>query len=269
MSANQKGPGTPGPGTKIATSSADRIVVRGRSLVDELMGKVDFTTMICVHLNGGRLPTDGEVAVVDAVLVALMEHGLTPSSITARLIYDSSPDAIQGAVAAGLLGAGSQFLGSTEDAARLLQEGVAALGEGTDAETWADRQAERLLESGTPVPGFGHHIHRPDDPRAPKLLEIARENGVAGPHAELLVALSAALDRHKGRHLTINATGAVAAVLSDLDYPWNALRGFSLIARAAGLVGHILEESERSTARALWAMAEREIPYDGELPGSG
>ena len=255
-------------GTAIATSSTDQIVVRGRSLVDELMGEVDFTTMICLHLNGGRMPSGGEVAVVNAVLVALMEHGLTPSSITARLIYDSSPDAIQGAVAAGLLGAGSQFLGSTEDAARLLQQGVEALEEGVDAETWADREAERLLEAGVAVPGFGHHIHRPDDPRAPKLLEIARREGVAGPHAELLVALSAALDRRKGKHITINATGAVAAVLSDLGYPWNSLRGFSLIARAAGLVGHILEESQRPTARALWAMAEREIPYDGELPAS-
>src|SRR5262245_9899155 len=104
------------PGTSIATSTSDQIVVRGKDLVTELMGKVDFTTMICVHLSGGRFPAPGEVAVVDAVLVALMEHGLTPSSITTRLIYDSSPDAVQGAVAAGLLGAGSQFLGSTEDA---------------------------------------------------------------------------------------------------------------------------------------------------------
>lgn len=254
------------PSTVIATSTTDQIVVRGRDLVGELMGEVDFTTMICIHLSGGRTPSAGEVAVVNAVLVALMEHGLTPSSITARLIYDSSPDAVQGAVAAGLLGAGSQFLGSTEDAARLLQEGAAELEGGRSAEDWAREQAENFAADGTPVPGFGHHIHRPDDPRAPRLLEIAREHGVDGPHAELLVALSAALDAAKGKHITINATGAVAAVLSDVGYPWHSLRGFSLIARSAGLIGHILEEGQRPTARFLWDTAEREIPYEGDWP---
>jgi citrate synthase len=254
------------PGTAIATSSTDQIVVRGADLVVDLMGKVDFTTMICIHLSGGRRPSAGEVTVVNAVLVALMEHGLTPSSITARLIYDSSPDAIQGAVAAGLLGAGSQFLGSTEDAARILQAGVEAGSSPAELAAYATEQATTFVAEGKAMPGFGHHIHRPDDPRAPRLLEIAREAGVDGPHAALLLALSAALDEAKGRHVTINATGAVAAVLLDVGYPWNALRGFSLIARSAGLIGHILEETQRPTARLLWEMAEREIPYDGDLP---
>jgi citrate synthase len=255
-----------GPATAIATSSTDQIVVRGRDLVGELMGNVDFTTMICIHLNGGRLPEAGEVAVVNAVLVALMEHGLTPSSITARLIYDSSPESIQGAVAAGLLGAGSQFLGSTEDAAKILQAGVAEVERGRGVDEVAAELAEGFARERTAVPGFGHHIHRPDDPRAPRLFEIARENGTAGAHQELLLALSRALDEAKGKHITINATGAVAAVLSDVGYPWHALRGFSLIARSAGLIGHVMEEAERPTARALWAMAEREVPYDGEMP---
>lgn len=255
-----------GPATAIATSSTDQIVVRGRDLVADLMGKIDFTTMICMHLNGGRLPEAGEVAVVNAVLVALMEHGLTPSSITTRLIYDSSPESIQGAVAAGLLGAGSQFLGSTEDAAKVLQAGVAEIEAGRPVEEVARELADGFVRDRTPVPGFGHHIHRPDDPRAPRLFEIARESGTTGAHQELLLALSRALDEAKGKHITINATGAVAAVLSDVGYPWYSLRGFSLIARSAGLVGHVMEEADRPTARALWAMAEREIPYDGEMP---
>jgi citrate synthase len=257
-----------GPATAIATSSTDRIVVRGKDLVQELLGHVDFTTMICFHLRGGQMPTTAERAVVDAVLVALMEHGLTPSSISARLIYGSSPEAIQGAVAAGLLGAGSQFLGSTEDAARLLQEGAAAIARGeTDVERCAAETVRAHLEAGTSMPGFGHHIHRPDDPRAFRLLAIAAEHEADGPHAELLLAFSAALDAAKGRHVTINATGAVAAVLSDVGYPWHVVRGFSLIARCAGLVGHLLEERERPINRELWALAEREFPYDGPLPG--
>lgn len=246
------------PAQSIATSNRDAIVVRGEDLVYDLMGKVDFTTMICLHLRGQR-PTEAEVTVVDAVLVALMEHGLTPSSITARLIYGSAPEAMQGAVAAGLLGAGSQFLGSTEDAARILQDAVA---NGTDA---ASIVADHLA-SGRSLPGFGHHIHRPDDPRAPRLLEIAREAGAAGPHADMLRAISAAFDDAKGKHVTVNATGAVAAVMSDLGYPWHVLRGFSLIARTAGLVGHVLEEAQRPINRELWAMAEREVAYDGPLP---
>jgi citrate synthase len=252
-----------GPTTSIATSSADRIVVRGKSLVDELVGRVDFTTMICLHLRGA-MPTPGERAVVDAVLVALMEHGLTPSSITARLIYSSAPEAMQAAVAAGLLGAGSQFLGSTEDAGRLLQDGVAT--QADDLDGWAARTVADHLERGVPMPGFGHHIHRPDDPRSPRLLEIAAEHGVAGPHADALRALGAAMDAAKGRHVTTNATGAVAAVLSDVGYPWHALRGFSLIARAAGLVGHVLEEASTPSGRHLWDVAEREVPYVGPLP---
>lgn len=254
------------PATAIATSSTDQIVVRGHDLVHELMGKIDFTTLICMHLNGGRRPAAGEVAVVNAVLVALMEHGLTPSSITARLIYDSSPESIQGAVAAGLLGAGSQFLGSTEDAAKILQAGVAEVEAGREVEAVARELAAGFARDRTPVPGFGHHIHRPDDPRAPRLFEIAREHGTAGAHQQLLLALSGALDEAKGKHITINATGAVAAVLSDVGYPWYSLRGFSLIARSAGLIGHVMEEADRPTARALWAMAEREVPYDGPMP---
>jgi citrate synthase len=255
------------PSTAIATSTTDQIIVRGKSLVDDLMGQVDFTTMICFHLGGGRMPEPGEVAVVNAVLVALMEHGLTPSAITTRLIYGSAPEAVQAAVAAGLLGAGSQFLGSTEDAARILQVGAAAVAAGeTDVASYARACVDGYLESGRAMPGFGHHIHRPDDPRAPKLLAIAREHGVAGIHAEIVMALSAAMDEAKGRHVTVNATGAIAAVLSDVGYPADSLRGFSLIARAAGLVGHVMEEAERPTMRFLWDLVEREVGYDGPRP---
>jgi citrate synthase len=254
------------PATAIAMSAPDRIVVRGHDLVDELIGHLDFTTMICLQMRG-KMPTDGERAVVDSVLVALLEHGLTPSSLAARLVYGAAPEAVQGAVAAGLLAAGSKFLGSSEDCARLLQEGAEAIRAGKLTEgTFVARIVDGYAESGDAIPGFGHHIHRPDDPRAPRLLEVAAEHGMRGIHCELLMALSATLDERKGRHITINATGAVAAVLSDAGYPWNVVRGFSLIARAAGLVGHILEESQRPIDRALWEMADHEVAYDGGMP---
>jgi citrate synthase len=255
-------PGTTA-GTALARTTADAIYVRDANLVDDLIGRVDFTSMILFELNG-RMPSVAEVAVVNAVLVALMEHGLTPSTISARLIYSSSPDALQGAVAAGLLGAGSTFLGSMEHLARLLQEGVTAVdADGDTFEAIAERIVSDAATARTLVPGFGHHIHQPDDPRTPRLLAVAAEHGVSGPHTQLLLALGAAIDRAKGKHITINTTGAVAAVISDLGYPWHLMRGFSVIARAAGIVAHLKEEREMPLGRELWDLVERAVPYRG------
>jgi citrate synthase len=256
-------------GTAIAASSPDAIYIRDRNLVDELMGKVDFTSMIVFQMRG-RMPQEPERKMIDAILVMLMEHGLTPSSISARLIYDSSPDALQGAVAGGLLAAGSVFLGAMEQMGSLLQQGVTAIKAGeTDAERYSRTVIGGLLERGAPVPGFGHHIHRPDDPRTPRLLALATEQGLAGAHTDLLLSFGRAMDSIKSRHVTINATGAVAAVLSDLGYPPPIMRGFSLIARAAGLVGHLLEEQQEPLAREMWDLLEHSVPYQGsalEMP---
>jgi citrate synthase len=256
-------------GTHIATSVTDAIYVRDVDLVNDLMGKVDFTSMAIFQMTG-RFPGEDEKAVINAVLVSLMEHGLTPSSITARLIYSSSPDSMQGAVAAGLLGAGSNFLGAMEDLAELLQEGVRRERDGIeDGETYCRNLITQRVAAGVLVPGFGHHIHRPDDPRTPRLFAIAEEHGVSGPHIALVKTLAATMDDIKGKHVTLNLTGAVAAVLSDLGYPWQIMRGFSLIARSAGLVGHLLEEQSEPLGRQIWDLVERAVPYEGTLPSSG
>jgi citrate synthase len=250
-------------GTAIAISTPEAVYVRDVNLVDDLMGHIDFTEMMLFQMTGKR-PTSSEVAVVNAILVGLMEHGLTPSSITARLIFSSSPDAMQGAVAAGLLGAGGTFLGAMEDLARLLQEGVRLERAGmVDSAAYCRSLISQRLTAGTMVPGFGHHIHRPDDPRTARLLSIADEHGVSGPHIHLVRVLSGAMDEIKGRHVTLNVTGAVAAVLSDLGYPWQIMRGFSLIARTAGLVGHVLEEQRSPLGREIWDLVERAVPYTG------
>jgi citrate synthase len=256
-------PPSPTRGTAIAVSTPDAIYVRDHDLVEDLLGRIDFTSMIFLHLRGRR-PEPGELAVVNSVLVAVMEHGLTPSSITARLIYGSAPEALQGAVAAGLLGAGSVFLGSMEEAARILQTGVRRIASGdvTAREYCAEAITSRV-EAGMTVPGFGHHIHRPDDPRSPRLLQIAREQQVPTAHAELLGTLSEVMDEIKGRHVTVNATGAVAAVLSDIGFPWSDIRGFALIARAAGLVGHLSEDHESPLGMDIWKLVEDGVPYTG------
>ncbi len=244
------------PTTAIATSTSTEITIRGKSLL-ELMGSLTFTEMMCFQVLG-RVPPAGEVAVIDACLVTLVEHGLTPSAIAARLIYASSPDAMQGAVAAGLLGVGSRFVGTVEGCARL----VARIAAATDASAEAAAIVAEHAAAKQPLPGFGHDIHSPDDPRTPRLFAIAREHGVAGAHIAALETLSRVLDAAKRRHITINATGAVAAALADCGIPAEIMRGFALVSRCAGLIGHIHEEQHRSTMTTIWEAADRAVPYE-------
>lgn len=249
------------PRTHIATSTADTITVRDRDLITELVGEISFTEMVYFQLLGD-MPTTEQVGILDAVMVCLMEHGLTPSSITSRLIYSSAPEAMQAAVAGGLLGAGSVFLGSMEGAARLLQEGVALLRDDGSAEEYCREVVAEHRAARRPMPGFGHHIHRPDDPRSLRLLTVAQDLGTSGDHAELLRQFAAEVDRQAGKHVTINATGATAAVLSDVGIPWHVVRGFALIARCAGLVGHLAEERDIPVTRAIWEAADEAVPYE-------
>jgi citrate synthase len=229
--------------TGLCTATPEDIVVRGRSLPRELIGKLTFTEMIYFHLTG-RDATPAQRAVLDACLVALMEHGLTPSAIATRLTYGSAPEAMQGAVAAGLLGVGSTFVGSTEACALLLARIVAA----------ADPAAEvrAIVDRGGRLPGFGHPLHRPVDPRTVALLALAREHGGYGPYCAALERLSAAVDAAAGRAIPVNATGAVAALIPDAGLPVAILRGIALISRCAGLVGHVREEQEEPQMRELW-----------------
>jgi citrate synthase len=244
------------PTTDLCRSTADDVFVRGRSLTRELIGRVTFTEMMFFQILG-RDPTPAETAVLDGCLVALMEHGLTPSAVSTRLTYGSAPEALQGAVAAGLLGVGGQFVGTMEDCARLLAEVVAA----KDGDAAAREVARRHVGAGRHLPGFGHPVHRPEDPRALALLALAGKHGVRARHCEALEALSRAVDAERGSHLPINATGATAAVLGDCGVPSEIMRGFALISRCAGLVGHVHEEQRNPAMRALWQGAEQAVPY--------
>jgi citrate synthase len=247
--------------TAIATSTADDVFIRGKSLCQELIGHLSFTEMIYFQVLG-RLPTAGQTRAVDACLVTLVEHGLTPSALATRLVYTSAPEAMQSAVAAGLLAVGSLFVGTTEGCGRLLQRIAGAV----DMDAEARLVAGEHRQARAAVPGFGHPVHRPDDPRSPRLLALARDAGVAGRHVAAVEALGRAVDEVNGRHITLNATGAVAALLGDCGVPSDILRGFALIARCAGLVGHVREEQERPAMLAIWQAAERAVPYDGPLP---
>lgn len=247
--------------TSLCHATLDDIVVRGRSLPREILGRTTFTEMIYFHLTG-RDPTPAQTAVLDACLVTLMEHGLTPSAISTRLTYSSAPEAMQGAIAAGLLGVGSVFVGTTEGCAELLVRIAGA----ADPRAEARAIVRGAREAGARLPGFGHPLHRPVDPRTVALMAIARDRGGFGAHCAALEVLSAAVDAEAGRAIPVNATGAVAALIADAGLPIAILRGIALISRCAGLVGHVREEQESPALRALWEGAEAAVTYTEEAP---
>ncbi len=243
----------------IAWSTRDRITVRGRDLPNQILGHMNLGDFAFLQLTG-REATPRQSAVFNAIIITLVEHGLTPSAIAARLTYAGAPESMQAAVAAGLCGLGSVFVGSMEDAARLLSEAL-PLGQDhskADLQAIAREQVAAYRQAKKILPGMGHPIHKPVDPRAPRLFEIAAENGVAGPYVRLIQEIAAEAERVHGRALPVNATGAIGAICCELGFPWKIVRGFGVMARAIGLVGHILEESENPIAREIWLRVDDE-----------
>jgi len=247
--------------TSVGTSDADSITVQGHDLATELMGLVSFTELTFL-LARGRMPSEAEARMLDAVLVSLADHGLTPTVLAARLTYTGAPESLQGAVAAGLLGAGSVFLGVVEDTARFLAA-ILAGGEGTPESAAA--AVEARLAEGARVPGLGHPVHKVKDPRTPRMYALAEETGQLGPHLRLLRLVADAHRERTGRALPINGAGVAGAALADLGFPAALVRGFALVARTAGLVGHLAEEMERPLGMQLYRDVDARTTY--EPPG--
>jgi citrate synthase len=247
-----------GPFTRTGASTATTIRVRGRDMVNELIGNYTFTEML-YFLTCGAFPSQQQTRVLDACLVTLMEHGLTPSAVIARLMADSVPEEPQVAIASGLLAIGSVYAGTTESCAALLLaiERRIKAGEGGAIAT----VVQEYVKAKRPVPGFGHGTHKPDDPRTARLFEIARKEGLGDGHVALLVKVGEEVDKAFGRHITINATGAIGALLLEIGVPVNAMRAYSIVSRAGGLVGHLLEEHETHSGRTIWTAAKAGIPY--------
>jgi citrate synthase len=247
--------------TALGTSDADSITLLGHDLAHELMGKVGFGEL-AFWLVAGRRPTPSEVRVFEAVLVALADHGFTPTAIAARITYLSAPDSLQGALAAGLLGGGSRFLGVTEDAGRFLAAALAAH-DGplpTDDAGWDALALDVVREARTGrryVPGLGHPVHKVTDPRTPVLLAIAEEEGLRGDHLRLYEAIGRVHPQILGRTLPLNGAGVCGAALADLGLPVEMLRGFALLARAAGLLGQLAEERRRPVALDMYMDIDR------------
>jgi len=238
-------------------SSPDKIVVRGFDLVNDLLGKLNLGDMAFLEISG-RLPTAAESETFNALLVTLVEHGLTPQAIASRLIHLSAPEALQGAVAAGLLGVGSVFAGGSEAVARILQEAFDRKGDCLDIDAVATEIVEDHIQRKIPVPGLGHPVHKPIDPRTPVLFAIAERNNFRGKYVRLLEAIARTAETRLSRQLPINATGAIGAILCELGFSWKICRGIAVIGRAIGLVGHVAEEMRNPIAREIWERTENE-----------
>ena len=267
--SQESAPGTrEGYPTSLGTSDATTISLLGQSLTEDLMGKVGFGELAMWLVTLER-PTPGEVRLFEAVLVALADHGFTPTAIAARLTYLSAPDSLQGALAAGLLGGGSRFLGVTEDTGTFLA-GVLARhaslvpADPDDEAAWealAVRAVKEAREAGRFVPGLGHPVHKEQDPRTPRLFAIAEEEGLVGPHLRLYGAIGRAHEQVLGRRLPLNGAGVCGAALADLGLPVELLRGFALLARAAGLLGQLAEERRRPIGMDVYLSVDRAATY--------
>jgi len=226
--------------SELGWSTPDRITVRGKDLPNEILGHLNLGDMAFLELTG-RAPNPKESKLFNAMVVTLVEHGITPSALAARLTYLGAPEALQGAVASGLLGLGSVFVGSMEGVARILSDAVE---KGKDAKT--------VLAENRRMPGLGHPIHKPVDPRSVRLFELARETGFYGKYCQLMEAIA------RDKNITLNATGAIGALACELGLDWKIVKGLGVMARAIGLVGHILEETRQPMATEIWDRVEEE-----------
>jgi citrate synthase len=258
--------------TGLGTSDADAIRLMGMDLAEDLMGKVGFGEL-AFWLIAQRRPTPGEVRVFEAVLVALADHGFTPTAIAARMTYLSAPDSLQGALAAGLLGGGSRFLGVTEDTAVFLARALAAHDGDLPADDagWdalALTVVQETRSAGRYVPGLGHPVHKVRDPRTPVLLRLAEEEGLRGQHLRLYEAIGRVHPQVLGRTLPLNGAGVCGAALADLGLPVEMMRGPALLARAAGLLGQLAEERRRPVALDWYTHIDRGAQYVPDVEGA-
>jgi citrate synthase len=248
------------PVSHISQAYPDRVEVRGRDLTGDLMGRVTFTEYFHLLLTS-REPTEDQRFFLDVLLVAIAEHGMMPTNVAARMTLAADPDSLQGAVAAGILGTGPVILGTSEACARLLEEAQEEVASGGAPAAVAADVAREIHASGGRVPGFGHPVHRPLDPRAERILELADARGVSGPHVLLARSLRDAVADAWGKPLTMNVSMPIAAVLLDLGFPTATVKAVPILARTAGLLAHLAEEREHPLGLLMAARAEEAIEY--------
>jgi citrate synthase len=236
--------------SRISRAYPDRVEVRGRDLTGDVMGRLTFTEYFHLLLTGEE-PTEDQRYFLDLLLVAIAEHGMMPTNVAARMTLAADPGSLQGAVAAGILGAGPVVLGTSEECARLLASGREPLA-----------IAQEIHATGGKVPGFGHPLHKPVDPRAERILELADAHGVSGRHVALARDLRDAVADVWGKPLTMNVSMPIAAVMLDLDFPPAAVKAVPILARTAGLLAHLAEEQQQPLGFHMARAAEEAVKYE-------
>jgi citrate synthase len=242
------------PVSRISQAYPDRVEVRGRDLTGDLMGRLSFTEYFHLLLTGDE-PTEEQRYFLDLLLVAIAEHGMMPTNVAARMTLAADPGSLQGAVAAGILGAGPVVLGTSEECARLLEEARASGREPLEI-------TQEIHAAGGKVPGFGHPVHKRVDPRAERILELADARGVSGPHTALARQFRDAVAETWDKPLTMNVSMPIAAVLLDLGFPSSAVKAVPILARTAGLLAHLAEEQEQPLGFRMARAAEEAIEYE-------
>ncbi|MBQ1767231.1 MAG: citryl-CoA lyase, partial [Aquincola sp.] len=230
------------PRSAICTSDEHSITVRGRDLCSQLIGRVSFTDYFHLLVTG-REATPAATAVLDATLVAIAEHGLVPSVQASRMTLAAAPDALQGAVAAGILGCGSVILGASETAGRLFHEidQRAAGAEGPALDAAALAVVREYRQAGRQIPGYGHPLHKARDPRVDALFRVAQQAGADLRYVAVAEAVERVLPDAVGKALKLNVSAAIPAVLLGIGFPLPALKGVPILARTAGLIAHLNE----------------------------
>lgn len=260
--------GKPGAATTaISAAKADRVTVRGRDLAGDLMGGVNFTEFFFL-LCTGRAPTENQRFFLDLALIGIAEHGLTPSIQAARMTYAADPAALQGAVAAGVLGCGTVILGAADLCRKLIEDILAGVDAGAALPEAALARARALREARQSVPGYGHPLHKPLDPRAERMIALAEARGAAGRAVAAAREMTKAVAQVWGKPLPMNVSMAIAATLMDVGAPASLVRGIPILARTAGLIAHLGEEAEVPIGFLLAAKGEEAIEHTAERSGA-
>jgi citrate synthase len=249
--------------SRISQAYPDRVEVRGRDLTGDLMGTLSFTEYFHLLLTG-REPTDDQRFFLDLLLVAIAEHGMMPTNVAARMTLAADPGSLQGAVAAGILGCGPVLLGTAESCARLLEQAQEKVAAGAAPAAVAADIARAVHAAGGRMPGFGHPVHRPRDPRAERILELADVREVSGPHVLLARSFRDGVAEAWGRPLTMNVSMPIAALMLDLGFSSAAVKAVPILARTAGLLAHLAEEQQHPVGFLMAHKAEEAIAYERE-----
>jgi citrate synthase len=247
--------------THISQAYPDRVEVRGLDLTSDVMGRLGFTAYFHLLLTG-REPTEDQRYFLDLLLVAIAEHGMMPTNVAARMTLAADPRSLQGAVAAGILGCGPVLLGTAEECARLLAAAQERVDGGATPEQAAREAAAGVRTAGAKLPGFGHPVHTPLDPRAERILALADERGVSGPHVALARAVRDAAAHAWGRPLTMNVSMPIAAVMLDLGFDAATVKAVPILARTASLLAHLAEEREVPIGFGMAHAAEDAVAYE-------